>query len=109
MQKTASRIAGLLTAASCCLALGAWAAPTGVWAAPTDARAAPAPAKSAPRCYATTRDPTAVVCYRTSWKAEFRHGEMVYVPLLVQVPTPSPPPPVTTVGSLDDIRPATTA
>jgi hypothetical protein len=34
---------------------------------------------------------------------------MVYVPLLVQVPTPSPPPPVTTVGSLDDIRPATTA
>jgi hypothetical protein len=94
MQKTASRIAGLLTAASCCLALGAWAAP--------------APAKSAPRCYATTRDPTAVVCYRTSWKAEFRHGGMVYVPLLVQVPTPSPPPPVTTVDSLDDIRPATT-
>ncbi|WP_330338747.1 hypothetical protein [Streptomyces sp. NBC_00557] len=101
MQKAASRIAGLLIAASCCLTLGGWAAPTG-------SPAGPAPAKSAPECYATKRDPTTVVCYRTSWKAEFRHGSMVYVPLLIQVPTPSPPPPVTTVDSLDDIRPADT-
>ncbi|MEU2925679.1 hypothetical protein ABZ636_11560 [Streptomyces sp. NPDC007251] len=99
MQKAASRIAGILTAASCCLTLGAWAGPAGAWAAP---------AKSAAQCYATQRDPTTIVCYRTSWKAEFRHGHMVYVPRLIQVPTPSPPPPVTTVDSLDDIRPTGT-
>ncbi|MFJ7151253.1 hypothetical protein ACIQVT_24140 [Streptomyces sp. NPDC100445] len=94
MQRATSRITGLLAAACCCLTLGAWGAPTS--------------ATSAAQCYATQRDPTGVVCYRTSWKAEFRHGDIVYVPRLVQVPTPSPPPRVTTVGSLDDIRPTGT-
>lgn len=34
---------------------------------------------------------------------------MVYVPLLIQVPTPADPPPATIVGSLNDIRPSATA
>ncbi|WP_167381422.1 MULTISPECIES: hypothetical protein [Streptomyces] len=48
------------------------------------------------------------MCYRHSWKAEYRHGDVVYVPILIQVPTPAHPTPVTIVGSLDDIRPSET-
>ncbi|MER5602465.1 hypothetical protein [Streptomyces sp. NPDC002265] len=62
-------------------------------------------AESALRCYATRSDPAEIVCYRISAKAEFRHGEMVYIPFLVQVPRPSNPPATITVESLDDIRP----
>ncbi|MBW8799598.1 MAG: hypothetical protein JF597_40295 [Streptomyces sp.] len=47
-----------------------------------------------------------IVCYRDSWKAEYRHGDVVYVPILVQVPTPAHPPSVTIVDSLDDIHPS---
>lgn len=65
-----------------------------------------APAKSAMRCYATRDNPDVVVCYRFSKKAEFRHGSVVYVPILIQVPTPSNPPPVVIVTSLNDIRPS---
>ncbi|MFF5407102.1 hypothetical protein ACFY8K_29830 [Streptomyces misionensis] len=48
------------------------------------------------------------MCYRHSWKAEYRHGDVVYVPILIQVPTPARPTPVTIVGSLDDIHPSET-
>ncbi|WP_158727385.1 hypothetical protein [Streptomyces sp. NRRL S-31] len=64
---------------------------------------------SATRCYATRADPHDVVCYRKSWKAEYRHGEIVYVPILIQVPTPSHPSSVAIVGSLNDIRPSGTS
>ncbi|MFF4114021.1 hypothetical protein ACFY0P_11120 [Streptomyces sp. NPDC001714] len=47
-----------------------------------------------------------IVCYRNSWKAEYRHGNVVYVPILIQVPTPAHPSSVTIVDSLDDIRPS---
>ncbi|MGW0085804.1 hypothetical protein [Streptomyces sp. NPDC003393] len=57
------------------------------------------------RCYATAQNPGQPVCYRVSAKAEYRHGEIVYVPILIQVPTPANPPPVTVVNGLDDIRP----
>jgi hypothetical protein len=68
-----------------------------------------APVKSAMRCYATRADPEAVVCYRFSKKAEFRHGSIVYVPILIQVPTPSNPPSVVIVNSLDDVHPGDTS
>ncbi|QLJ05921.1 hypothetical protein HZZ00_36210 [Streptomyces sp. NEAU-sy36] len=45
------------------------------------------------------------MCYRQSWKAEYRHGDVVYVPILIQVPTARATP-VTIVGSLDDIHPS---
>ncbi|WP_330456435.1 hypothetical protein OIB37_05770 [Streptomyces sp. NBC_00820] len=45
------------------------------------------------------------MCYRVSAKTEFRHGALVYVPILIQVPTPAAPPSVTVVDSLSDIRP----
>lgn len=64
------------------------------------------PRESAVRCYATHRSPDATVCYRHSWKAEYRHGDMVYVPTLVQVPAPARPTSVTIVDSLDDIHPS---
>ncbi|MFY4720250.1 hypothetical protein [Streptomyces sp. LaBMicrA B280] len=62
--------------------------------------------KSALRCYETRRNPGAVVCYRFSKKAEFRHGDVVFVPILIQVPVPADPPPVMVVDSLDDIHPS---
>lgn len=107
MKKAAFRRTGLAAAACCCMALGAWGAPASGTAGPSpDARAVPA--ASAPRCYATRGSPELVVCYRTSLKAEYRHGMIVYVPMLIQVPTPSPAPPVIIVESLNDIRPAAT-
>jgi hypothetical protein len=87
----------------------------GVWKAPvSEASTLPqnpqaAPTNAVPRCYAARGNPNAVVCYRNSWKAEYRHGDMVYVPVLIQVPTPSHPASVTTVDSLNDIRPSKTS
>lgn len=75
-------------------------------ASPATAHSSRSPAaESALRCYATRSDPADVVCYRISAKAEFRHGEMVYIPFLVQVPRPSDPPATITVESLNDIHP----
>lgn len=109
MKKAAFRRTGLAAAACCCMAFGAWGAPASVAAGPSpNARAAPAASESesATRCYATRGSPESVVCFRTSLKAEYRHGMIVYIPVLIQVPTPSPPPPVIVVESLNDIRPA---
>jgi hypothetical protein len=79
----------------------------GAWVAPAaDGSAAPQ-AGPVPRCYATAQDPGRVLCYRVSAKAEYRHGQMVYIPLLIQVPTPSEPPSVVIVNSFDDMRPDT--
>lgn len=64
--------------------------------------------KSALQCYATHGSPNEIVCYRNSWKAEFRHGDVVYVPILIQVPAPAHPF-VTIVDSLNDIRPSATS
>ncbi|MEV6056144.1 hypothetical protein [Streptomyces sp. NPDC052107] len=102
----------MVAAASCCMALGAWGAATAEASVlPQNSGSAPqsAPTKSALRCYATQSNPNATVCYRYSWKAEYRHGEVVYVPVLIQVPTPSPTPSVTIVDSLNDIRPTDTS
>ncbi len=57
------------------------------------------------RCYATSSNPESPVCYRLSAKAEFRHGQMVYVPMLIQVPAPAHPSSVVIVNNLNDIRP----
>lgn len=104
MHKAPMRSVSLVAAAaSCCTAFGAWGAATG------EASALPQKPGSALQCYATQSDPDATVCYRSSWKAEDRHGEVVYVPILIQVPTPSPPPSVTIVDSLNDIRPTGTS
>ncbi|MGW3126756.1 hypothetical protein [Streptomyces sp. NPDC001076] len=66
----------------------------------------PSQESQAERCYAAHRSPNVIVCYRNSWKAEYRHGNVVYVPILIQVPTPAHPSSVTIVDSLDDIRPS---
>ncbi|MEU9479094.1 hypothetical protein [Streptomyces sp. NPDC048191] len=95
MKKAALRSGGLVVAlAACCAAFAAGNASAAV------------PSKSVTQCYATRGNPSDVVCYRNSWKAEYRNGDMVYVPILIQVPTPSHSAPVILVQSLDDIRPA---
>lgn len=89
------------------MALGAWGASAGeADALSQNSRAAST--KSALQCYATHGSPNEIVCYRNSWKAEFRHGDVVYVPILIQVPAPSHPS-VTIVDSLNDIRPSATS
>ncbi|MGW4300875.1 hypothetical protein ACWEHT_14040 [Streptomyces sp. NPDC004646] len=99
-----------------CCAVGAWGASASATEAsasgPPDATQAARQTRTpaAPtelRCYATQRAPGNVTCYRVSAKAEFRNGEIVYIPILVQVPVPPRPPSVTIVGSLNDIRPGT--
>ncbi|MET7287355.1 hypothetical protein [Streptomyces sp. NPDC005573] len=112
-RSTTPRRTCLVTAASACVCF----AVTAVASAAGAANAGGVPRHTAPetattrtpastlRCYATRNAPESVVCYRFSAKTEFRHGELVYVPILVQVPTPAAPPPVTVVDSLSDIRP----
>lgn len=107
MKKAFLRSVGL-TAACCCMALGVWSTSAG------EADALPQKSQaaftiSALQCYATHGSPNDIVCYRNSWKAEFRHGEVVYVPILIQVPAPANPPSVTTVDSLNDIHPIGTS
>ncbi|GHF21558.1 hypothetical protein GCM10014715_89550 [Streptomyces spiralis] len=110
MRKVNLRGAGLAAAVSSCLMVGVWAAPvSAVSGSPENTQSMQStPVKSPLRCYATRSDPKAVVCYRFSEKAEFRHGEIVYVPILIQVPTPSNPPAITVVDSLSDVRPTDT-
>lgn len=100
IRKAPLRNAGAVAAAFCfcCVSLGAWGAP--------GASAQTASPKSVPRCYATRDAPQEIVCYRHSWKAEYRHGDMVYVPILIQVPRPAHPSSVVIVDRLDDIRPS---
>lgn len=90
MRRATLPYVGLVIAACCCTAL------------------LPAPDSRAERCYAAHRSPNVIVCYRNSWKAEYRHGDVVYVPILVQVPTPAHPSSVTIVDSLDDVHPSAT-
>ncbi|MGW7818183.1 hypothetical protein ACWGLF_08645 [Streptomyces puniciscabiei] len=97
MQKSAFRTISLVAAVSFCLALGARGAP------------AEATTNSSLQCYATHHDPNLIVCYQASWKAEYRHGDVVYVPILIQVPTPSHPPSVVIVNSLNDVHPNNTS
>ncbi|MET8407860.1 hypothetical protein ABZV34_07070 [Streptomyces sp. NPDC005195] len=105
MKKAALRSVGL-TVACCCMALGAWGASVEeADALSQNSRAVST--KSALQCYATRGSPNEIVCYRSSWKAEFRHGDVVYVPILIQVPAPSQAS-VTIVDSLNDIRPNAT-
>lgn len=77
----------------------------GAWDASATEGTVPAGANSVLRCYATSSNPQSPVCYRLSAKAEFRHGQMVYVPLLIQVPAPAHPASVVIVTSLNDIHP----
>lgn len=106
MKKAALRSVGLV-AACCSMALGAWSASAGeADALSQNSRAAST--KSALQCYATHGSPNEIVCYRNSWKAEFRHGDVVYVPILIQVPAPAHTS-VTIVDSLNDIRPSATS
>lgn len=104
MKKAALRSVGL-AAACCCMAWGAWGASVGE-AGALSRNSQAASSKSALQCYATRGSPNDVVCYRNSWKAEFRHGDVVYIPILIQVPAPSHPSSVTLVDGLDDIRPS---
>ncbi|MFJ5519095.1 hypothetical protein ACIQB4_18800 [Streptomyces griseoluteus] len=110
--KAAGRKARAVAAALCvcCVSLGAWGA-SGAEASESGAlRESPpaASAESVPQCYATRGAPQQIVCYRHSWKAEYRHGDLVYVPILVQVPRPAHPASVVIVDRLDDIRPDAT-
>ncbi len=110
--RAASRNAGAVAAAFCvcCVSLGAWGAP-GAAASEPGARwenSPPAFTESVPQCYATRGAPQEIVCYRHSWKAEYRHGDVVYVPILIQVPRPAHPASVVLVDRLDDIRPGGT-
>ncbi|GAA2917844.1 hypothetical protein GCM10010524_55480 [Streptomyces mexicanus] len=59
-----------------------------------------ASASSSLECYESTRDPGTVVCYRLSYRTMHRDGEIVFVPFLIQVPTPSDPPPPRVVTTL---------
>ncbi|MET8205054.1 hypothetical protein ABZT51_03245 [Streptomyces sp. NPDC005373] len=104
MKQAALRSVTIVAAASCCFALGEWGASASESGALLQKSQA-APMKSTLRCYATHSSPDAITCYRFSAKAEFRHGEMVYVPMLIQVPAPAQPPSVTIVNSLNDVRP----
>ncbi|MCX5082307.1 hypothetical protein ACFC18_46065 [Streptomyces sp. NPDC056121] len=104
MKKTALRSAGIVAAASCCFALGEWSASASESGALSQ-KSQVAPTKSTLRCYAARSSPNEITCYRFSAKAEFRHGDMVYVPILIQVPAPAHPPSVTIVDSLNDVRP----
>ncbi len=99
MAKAILRGVVLAATATAGLMVGAW------HASASDGTTGTAGATSALRCYATTKNPGAPVCFRVSAKAEFRHGQVVYVPILIQVPTPANPPSVTIVNSLDDIHP----
>lgn len=100
MATTVLRGANLALTAFACLAVGAWCASASGETASTHA-------VSALRCYATPKNPTTPVCYHFSAKAEYRHGRIVYVPILIQVPVPPHPPAVIIVNSLDDIHPNT--
>ncbi|MET7513825.1 hypothetical protein ABZS88_10140 [Streptomyces sp. NPDC005480] len=104
MKKAALRSVSIAAAATCCLTLGEWGASAGDSGALSQKSQA-APTKSTLQCYATRSSPNAVVCYRFSAKAEFRHGDIAYVPILIQVPAPAQPPSVIIVDSLNDIRP----
>jgi hypothetical protein len=104
MKKAALRCTGIVAAASCCLALGEWSASASESGALSQ-KSQVAPTKSTLRCYATRSSPNAIACYRFSAKAEFRHGDIVYVPMLIQVPAPAQPPSVIIVDSLNDVRP----
>ncbi|MEU5058164.1 MULTISPECIES: hypothetical protein [unclassified Streptomyces] len=104
MKKTALRSAGIVAATSCCFALGEWSASASESGALSQ-KSQVAPTKSTLRCYAARNSPNEITCYRFSAKAEFRHGDMVYVPILIQVPAPAHPPSVTIVDSLNDVRP----
>ncbi|MEV6838858.1 hypothetical protein AB0N17_30815 [Streptomyces sp. NPDC051133] len=104
MKKSVLRSGGLAVVAVSCMAFGTWnAAASEGGALSQEPQTAP---MSATQCYATRGNPKDVVCYRNSWKAEFRHGDMVYVPILIQVPTPPHATSVTVVESLNDIRPS---
>ncbi|MGW4568054.1 hypothetical protein ACWEN3_38675, partial [Streptomyces sp. NPDC004561] len=98
--KVILRSVALAAAASACLAAGV----CGASASEGTGTGSPQ-ANSVLRCYATSKNPQAPVCYRLSAKAEFRHGQMVYIPMLIQVPAPSHPSSVTIVNSLNDIHP----
>lgn len=107
-RKAACRSAAALC--FCCVSLGAWGAPAAA-AGESIARWDNSPItypSSQPQCYATRDAPTEIVCYRHSWKAEYRHGDVVYVPILIQVPRPAHPSSVVIVDRLSDIRPSGT-
>ncbi|GAA3150844.1 hypothetical protein [Streptomyces echinatus] len=100
MVKAILRGAVLAATATAGLMAGAWGASA------SEGTVAPG-ANLTLRCYATVKNPEAPVCYRLSAKAEYRHGQIVYVPILIQVPTPAQPPAVIIVNSLNDIHPNT--
>ncbi|WP_128790797.1 MULTISPECIES: hypothetical protein [Streptomyces] len=106
MRKATLRGVWLATAVFSLLAAGVLGPYTNEASALSKGAQANANTKSALRCYETRRNPGAVVCYRFSKKAEFRHGDVVFVPILIQVPVPADPPPVIVVDSLDDIHPS---
>ncbi|MFE6754387.1 hypothetical protein ACFVDQ_12365 [Streptomyces sp. NPDC057684] len=104
MKKAALRSVSVVAAASCCFALGEWSASASESGTLSQTSRA-APSKSTLRCYAARSSPNEITCYRFSAKAEFRHGDIVYVPILIQVPAPAHPPSVIVVDSLNDVRP----
>jgi hypothetical protein len=103
-EEAALRSVSIVAAASCCFALGEWSASASKSGALSQKSQA-APTKSTLRCYAARGSPDEITCYGFSAKAEFRHGDIVYVPILIQLPAPTHPPSVTIVNSLSDVRP----
>ncbi len=96
-----SKVANILTTAvvCCCLAGSA------LTASQNEASALPGggrqrAAESVLTCYRTVRDPHTVVCYRVSRRPLHKGADIVFVPFLVQVPTPADHPPAALVDTL---------
>ncbi|MCX4848413.1 hypothetical protein [Streptomyces sp. NBC_00893] len=98
MKKKNLRNISVTTAAGFCLAVGLLGTSAGESvASPQTPRAAPSELK----CYTTTGNPDAVVCYRVSKRIlNTGDGRLTFVPFLIQVPTPSNPPPPSVVNVL---------
>ncbi|MER6101112.1 hypothetical protein ABT115_01870 [Streptomyces sp. NPDC001832] len=97
MKKKTLRNISVAAAASFCLAAGilGTSASNSV-ASPQNSQAAP----SALKCYTTISNPNMIVCYRLSKRTVNSGGHIAFFPFLIQVPTPSNPPPPAVVNVL---------
>ncbi len=99
MSKATLRIFSVAAGTFFCLAAGVWVSPE------SEAHTSPPygrieSADTNLKCYKTIRDPYSVVCYRLSYRPLLKNGRFTFVPFLVQVPTPSNPPPPIIVDEL---------
>ncbi len=104
MKKTIWWSVSTTAVASSCLGAAIWGASA------SEASTSPRNSQeSVLKCYKTIRDPNRIVCYRVSMRPLHKGGHIVFVPFLVEVPTPSDPPPAITVNDLPGTDPGTNA